>query len=69
MTLICCILSCTTHIADPISWFQMQHFRSLAPDANPLPVLRQHCDQCQSLGVAHLPIMSTYVVSTLLQIL
>ena len=43
--------------ADAISRFQMQHFRSLAPDANPEPnhirvLPNQLQNQCQSLGVA-----------------
>jgi len=53
-------LSCATHIADPISWFQIQYFRSLAPDVTPLPVLSQHCDQCQPLFVVHLLVVFTY---------
>ena len=38
------------NIADAISRFQMERFRSLAPAAN--PNLCQLQDQCQSLGVA-----------------
>jgi len=60
-------LSCTTHIADSISWFQMQRFRLLAPDASLLSVLSQCCGQCQPLVVAHLPIVFTYVVSTVFE--
>ena len=40
-------------IADAISRFQMQRFRSLAPDANPSVFFQPRPqDQCQSLGVA-----------------
>jgi len=59
--IITCIAGLDNVIADSISQFHMQRFRLLAPDANPLldpirafptPILSQHCDQCQSLGVA-----------------
>jgi len=43
-----------THYWPLFPWFQMQCFRSLAPDAKPLPVLSQHCDKCWPLFVVHL---------------